>query len=330
MVSRGYQRGRTTTFGEFGVASLLALSVRKKIYSGAIIRSMKALHYTELGASLFVPATHKDIFVIVSGEKYPELRSVVLDTEDVITKESLEGSLKALELLLKQLQKKKLCIFLRPRDSKVLERFLALESIKKVDGFVLPKFSLSNAQEYLALLEKQNFLWMPSIEGEELFEEKKLLKLKELLLRYKESIVLIRFGLEDMLRQLALRRECDESIFERAVTHFVLGRFLGIFKSAGFCVSGGVYPCYQDEKGFICDVKRDLVEGLFSKTVIHPKQVGLYHELVKVTKSDFEEAVAILLDDKAVYAQNNKMVEPVTMSPWAKEIVMRAQIYGLQ
>ncbi|MCD6259373.1 MAG: HpcH/HpaI aldolase/citrate lyase family protein [Helicobacteraceae bacterium] len=291
---------------------------------------MKTIHYTELGASLFVPATHKDLLSIVSGEKYPKLRSVVLDTEDGIAEESLEDALGALELLLKKLQKRKLYIFLRPRNTKVLKRFLNLESIEKIDGFVLPKFSLENAQQYLSLLERENFVWMPSIEGEELFDEKRLIKLKELLLPHKESIILVRFGLEDMLRQLALRRKCDESIFDRAVTRFVLGRFIGIFKSAGFCVSGGVYPCYKDENGFVSDVERDLLEGLFTKTVIHPKQVGLYHELVKVTRNDFEEAVEILLDDKAVYAQNNKMAESSTMSPWAKEIVLRAQIYGLQ
>lgn len=291
---------------------------------------MKKIHYTELGATLFVPATHKDIIAILEGRKYPQLRSVVLDTEDAIAQESVEEALENIQKVLQNLQKKKIFVFLRPRNIRVLQRFLALESIEKIDGFVLPKFSLENAQQYLSLLKRENFVWMPSIEGEELFDEKKLIKLKELLLPHKESIILVRFGLEDMLRQLALRRKCDESVFDRAVTGFILGRFIGIFKSAGFCVSGGVYPCYKDEKGFACDVERDLVEGLFSKTLIHPKQVGLYHELAKVCKSDFEEAIEILLDDKAVYAHNNKMVESTTMSPWAKEIVLRAQIYGLQ
>jgi len=34
----------------------------------------KKIHYTELGATLFVPVTHKDILKIISGYKYPNLK----------------------------------------------------------------------------------------------------------------------------------------------------------------------------------------------------------------------------------------------------------------
>jgi len=291
---------------------------------------MKTIHYTELGATLFIPAVHPKLFSIVQGEKYPTLQAVVIDTEDGIAKESFADALNSIQDLLLQLDTPKPLVFLRPRNAEVLESFLSLAFIQKVDGFVLPKFSLNNAQSYLSLLEDREFVWMPSIEGEEIFEEEKLLALRTLFLEHKKSIPLIRFGLEDILRQLSLRRRCEDSVFDLATGNFLLGRFITLFKSVGFCVSGGVFPCYKDDIGFIKDVQRDLKEGLFSKTMIHPQQILLLQDLYKVAKRDFDEALEILLQEEAVFAQNGKMAEKVTMSPYSEEIIMRAQIYGLK
>ena len=101
-----------------------------------------------------------------------------------------------------------------------------------------------------------------------------------------------------------------------------------IAKSAGFAISGGVYPNFSDNDGFIKDVKRDLKEGLFSKTIIHPQQIQLSNELYKVTKEELCEALEISRNDEAVFNQNGKMAEVVTMRPHAHEIILRAEVYG--
>ena len=199
----------------------------------------------------------------------------------------------------------------------------------KVDGFIFPKFSLQNAEEYFALVKNSNFMVMPSIEGEELFNQNSLHELKDILLKYKEKIILLRFGLEDMLRQLTMKRSCEDSIFDFSATSYVLGNFISIFKSAGFAISGGVYPCFKDEEGFVKDVKRDIKEGLFSKTIIHPKQIEITNELYKVSKEEFEEALEICRNDVAMFNQNEKMAEVVTMKPRSQEIVLRAEVYGV-
>lgn len=290
---------------------------------------MKKINYIELGATLFVPAIHKDLNSIVIGKKYPELKSILIDTEDGISEDGLETAFESIKKLLRSYDKKKLLVFIRPRNIEVLVKILSFENIDKMDGFILPKFSLENGEKYFNLLKNSSFLVMPSIEGEELFNQNSLHELKEMLLKHEEKIILLRFGLEDMLRQLKMKRSCDESVFDFSASSYILGGFISIFKSSGFAISGGVYPCFKDEDGFIKDVKRDLKEGLFSKTIIHPKQIAITNELYKVSKEEFEEALEICRNDVAMFNQNDKMAEVVTMRPHSQEIVLRAEVYGV-
>lgn len=292
---------------------------------------MSKIHYTELGATLFIPAIHKSIEKIIARDKYPNLKSVVIDMEDAITDDNLMYAIKSVKKLLVSFKKNNLLVFIRPRDVSILKKLLTFKNINKIDGFVLPKFSLNNAQEYLKLLEGSLHFIMPSIEGEELFYTNKLTKLKDMLVKYKHKIILVRFGLEDMLRQLSMSRTSKDSIFDISVTSNILGNFLAIFKTAGFGVSGGVYPYFNDEIGFIKDVKRDLKEGLFSKTIIHPSQIELTHEVYKVTQIEFDEANALLSSLEAIInLDTNKMGEVATMKPYASLIMQRKKIYGVR
>lgn len=290
---------------------------------------MKKINYIELGATLFIPAVHKDLYSLVIGEKYPELKSILIDTEDGISEDSLESALESIKNLLNSYEKKKLLVFVRPRNIEVLGKILRFDNIDKIDGFILPKFSLENGEKYFDLLKNSSFFVMPSIEGEELFNQNSLHELKEILLKHKEKIILLRFGLEDMLKQLKMKRSCEDSIFDFSATSYVLGGFISIFKSAGFAISGGVYPCFKDGNGFIKDVKRDIKEGLFSKTIIHPNQIKISNELYKVTKEEFEEALEISRNDLTIFNQKGKMAEVITMKPHSKEILLRADMYGV-
>ncbi len=291
---------------------------------------MNKIDYIELGGTLFIQSTHKDLEAVASGEKYPNLKSLVIDTEDGIAKDELIEGVLNIRNLLQNLQKSNTAVFIRPRDVVVLRTLLGFENIEKIDGFILPKFSLSNANEYLNELKDTLFMVMPSIEGVELFNQVKLRALCDLLMQHKERILLIRFGLEDMLRQLKMRRECHDNIFDISAPASVLGNFIAIFKSAGFQVSGGVYPCYKDFKGFVDDVRRDLKEGLISKTIIHPNQIDLLNKEYKVSQREFDEALEISTELNAVFAQNAKMAETTTMTPWAQEIIKRAEVYGIK
>lgn len=291
---------------------------------------MKKIDYLELGGTLFIQSIHRDLGIVVSGVKYPNLKSVVIDTEDGIEADKLAEGISKIKTLLKSFKKSNIFVFIRPRDVVVLKALLEFENIDKIDGFILPKFSLSNADQYLKTLKDTKFMIMPSIEGEELFNQLKLRKLCDILLVHKERIIIVRFGLEDMLKQLKMRRECNDNIFDISATSVVIGNFIVVFKSSGFHISGGVYPCFNDNDGFVKDVKRDLKEGLFSKTIIHPNQIDPLNTLYKVSQKEFDEALEICKNTRAVFTQNKKMVESATMTPWAEEIIKRAEVYGVE
>lgn len=291
---------------------------------------MKTSHI-ELGATLFIPASFASLNAIVNEQKYPELKSLVIDFEDGLNLDDFNNAVLNVKDVLKTTKSQTPLLFIRARNVEQLQEILVFEGIENITGFVLAKFSLSNAEQYLSLLSETKYLIMPSIEGSELFEQSKLLALRDLLLTNKKRVLLVRFGLEDMLRQLSIWRKCDESIFDFASTSYVLGGFISVFKSSDFAISGGVYPCFKDTEGFSKDVEKDLKEGLFSKTIIHPSQISAAHKIYRVTKEEFAKAQEIIKRrNEAVFSHDGAMAEVSTMYPYAKEIMLRKDIYGVK
>lgn len=282
----------------------------------------------EMGGTLFVPATHKNVPSVATGQKYPNLRSVVFDTEDGITSDALDAAIEQLAQVLSTMPETKLKRFIRARDASTLSRICALPGIEKIDGFVLPKFGLDNADQYLEAIGTHYF--MPSIEGIELFDAGKLAQLRDILLGFQQQIILIRFGAEDMQRQLGLRRSQGMSLYDMCAPSHVIASLLLTFKPYGFRISAPVYRFFKDSEGFEREVKRDLQEGLLSKTIIHPSQIDPIEKLYQVSSKEFAEAQELVNSKKAVFASSGCMAEPSTQRPWAHEILKRAALYGVE
>ncbi|MGB5966582.1 MAG: HpcH/HpaI aldolase/citrate lyase family protein, partial [Sulfurimonadaceae bacterium] len=282
----------------------------------------------------FIPASHKNLDAVLSGEKYPDLRSVVIDFEDGLSSADRPEALEKLEQTLAKLQETELLRFIRPQDPQMLKTLLTQKYIDRLDGFILPKFGLDNANDYLALfplpISHSPFPWhfMPSIEGEELFDMQKLRQLRGILLLHQEQIICIRFGAEDMFRQLGLRRTTT-SLYDMLAPAQVIANLINTFKPAGFNISAPVHPNFSDLEGFAHEVQRELNNGLISKTIIHPSQIEPMNELYKVTQQELDEAKAILSQHDGVLNLDGKMGEVKTQSVWAKELIVRKRLYGL-
>jgi len=147
-------------------------------------------------------------------------------------------------------------------------------------------------------------------------------------LPYREKIPLIRFGAEDMLRQLGIRRDCSVSLYDMAAPSQVIAKMLVTFKPYGFDIASPVFGCYQDTEGFKREVLRDMQEGLISKTIIHPNQIDPINQLYRVTRSEFESAKKIIDSQESVFALHGMMGEKPTQLPWAQMIMQRAKLYG--
>ncbi|MDC4843970.1 HpcH/HpaI aldolase/citrate lyase family protein, partial [Acinetobacter baumannii] len=102
-----------------------------------------------LGATLYMPATRPDLWQVVNGEKYPELRSLVICLEDAVAGHEIEFAKKNLKLLLQQIQQRQHRaqhpkIFIRPRHIMMAAELAEWSEIRALDGMVLPKFGLTN------------------------------------------------------------------------------------------------------------------------------------------------------------------------------------------
>lgn len=287
------------------------------------------IHPAELGGTLFVPATHPRLAEVVRGNKYPSLRSLVIDAEDGIDDERRGEALGIIRELLPILEPDGPLRFLRPDTPATLSAFLAMKGIDAVDGFILPKFGLRNFDDWLTPLRETRFHFMPSIEGAELFDAQDLHTLADLLRPFRRRIPTIRFGLEDMLRQLAMVRDCDTNLYDLAAPSLAIATLVCAFKPLGFNVSGGVYKCYKNDEGFLNEVREDLRQGLFGKTLIHPRQAELIAGAYKVTPEERARAEAIVQASHTVSAHEGIMLEKPTQLPWARMILERAELYGV-
>lgn len=287
------------------------------------------IHPAELGGTLFVPATHPGLAAVLSGEKYPQLRSCVIDLEDGINAADRDDALQRLQSLLPQLADTTLLRFLRPSSPEMLAELLRMEGIERVDGFVLPKFGTGNAESWLSFLDDNAFAFMPSIEGDDLFSQARLHALAERLLPYFERIPTVRFGLEDMLRQLGMTRDCETALYTLVAPAQVIATLITVFKPRGFNLCGGVYKCFRDADGFSKELEADLTQGLFGKTIIHPSQIAAVEQAYRVDAAQLVQAESIVSASCNVSNFRGMMVEKPTQLPWAQMILRRAALYGV-
>ncbi|MEO8407433.1 MAG: HpcH/HpaI aldolase/citrate lyase family protein, partial [Oxalobacteraceae bacterium] len=89
-----------------------------------------------LGASLYVPATHKDLQQIADGVLLGDLRSVIFCTEDAVADSELSYALFNLSLMLQQMVARPgTDRFVRVRNPDVMKRVLQMPGAEKLTGF---------------------------------------------------------------------------------------------------------------------------------------------------------------------------------------------------
>jgi len=289
--------------------------------------------HIELGGTMYTPATNKKLLQIASGEKFPYLKSVVFCLEDAIKDDEVGEAMENLAQFLQHYQRAEIKVFIRPKDVENLQNILALKDIHKIDGFALAKFGTSNMQNYFELLcyAKNRYHIMPVIESTDMFDSEKLKQIRDFLLtQTKHNIVTLRIGGEDMFKTLGIKKNCDESIHDFHISSKVFADLLSIFKPYGFNLSAPVYNCLENKEFFTREVKRDIKEGFFGKTIIHPAQAKITNECYKVSEDEVNEAKEIVnSSNEAIFRFHDKMCEPKAHNVWAKQILKRVEVYGV-
>ncbi|WP_338113835.1 HpcH/HpaI aldolase/citrate lyase family protein [Thiococcus pfennigii] len=287
--------------------------------------------YMALGASLYLPATRRDLAGVLDQDTLPGLRSAIVCTEDAVHERDLPAALENLRRTLPELAPTtSLRRFLRPRNPAVLAEIMGLDGLHHLDGLVLPKVDEESLLHYAELAARAPHLsLMPTIETDIVFSRRRLEGLVERLLGLDNRILCLRIGGNDILHLLGLKRPKHLTLYETPL-RTIINELIMTCRPAGFELSSPVFEHIDNPQVLREEVRLDIIHGLWSKTAIHPTQVATIEDAYRVCPDDHELAREILAADApAVFLSHGQMVEPTTHSRWARRILERAAIYGI-
>jgi len=286
----------------------------------------------ELGASLYVPATRPDLLPLANRAKYPHLRSLIFCTEDAVAERELPRALHHLEHLLAHLEPGGPLRFVRVRRPEVLRTVLQMDGVDGLTGFVLPKLTRANLDDYFDHFRPADpFLVMPTLETIDVFDARALAELRDVLVQehYRRRILALRIGGNDLFHLLGMRRPRGRTIYQTPLA-VTIAQLVTTFRPYGFDLTGPVFEYLGSPRVLEREVRSDLAYGLFGKTAIHPEQVRAIEACYSVTARDLEMAEEILAQAAPpVFRLHDAMCEPATHRRWAEAIHERARLYGV-
>ncbi|WP_027867268.1 HpcH/HpaI aldolase/citrate lyase family protein [Massilia alkalitolerans] len=284
-----------------------------------------------LGASLYVPANHKDLARIANGEKLPDARSLIFCLEDAIADRELSWSLFNLSVVLANMRSEVTAErFVRVRNPEVMERVLAMPGAEKLSGFVLPKITRHNFDTYFRLVRDTSHVLMPTLETAEVFSDSEMQQLRAVFEGpgVRHRILALRIGGNDLLALLGLRRPRGMTIY-RTPLGPVIARLVTTFRPWGFALTAPVFEYLDLPELLDQEVLEDLAHGMVGKTAIHPTQIAPIEQHYQVRPQDLAVARAILDDaSPAVFRMNDAMCEVATHRAWAERLVEQSHRFG--
>lgn len=343
-----------------------------------------------LGATLYMPADRPDFHQEILSKKLSGLTSVVIDLEDAVGDSRVFG---AESLLIDELQKlfralnegfisieELPLMFVRVRNLKQLQTVKERleDAVKLLTGVVLPKFSSENGAELLHEVLKIHtnehpFYAMPILEtGRVLHKEtrmEELVRIKQIVDRYKEIVLNIRIGATDFCGLYGIRRSPDTTVYDIAILRDCISDIINIFGriDSPYVVSGPVWEYFSAKNrmlkpqlrqtpfrerfgdeglhwrrrlieenldGLMRETLMDIANGISGKTVIHPSHIKIVQSLNVVPYEDYVDASNII---KAATGEigvmksdfANKMNEIKPHLYWAEKIMLKSRLYGV-
>ena len=316
-----------------------------------------------VGALLYVPASHKTIAEKICGGTIEYLSSVAFCLEDTIQDNALEAAEEQLcatlaaidndmKVNLRQFGDYPM-MFIRVRTPAHLAALYP--KIKQygdlITGFILPKFDLSNVTEYSGLItainadrEAKPLYIMPILESSSIAYKETRMQTLVKLLWYLDGIsdyvLNIRVGGNDFSNRFALRRNVTQTVYDMELIKDILVDILNVF-SRKYVISAPVWEYFDTvggsaawSDGLSREVALDRLNGFVGKTAIHPSQLPVILDGLRVSRSDYLEALQILnwsTDGLAVSkGASGRMNEVKVHGEWAKKTLKLAEAYGVK
>ncbi len=337
-----------------GVNSNLESKKYIKNQKGTDTMKNASLYYST-GPLLYCPANRETIAPSITGQKFGRSFSLALCLEDTIQDSCVEAAEQSLAASLhsictareyRNFYLPKIFIRVRSPQQIVRVRQLAGSSAALISGFIIPKFSPENADEYIQGIIRANeqsltpVYCMPIYESACLTDLRRrpdiLYALKEKLSAIEELVLNIRVGGNDLCHLFSLRRRVDESIHKIRPVADIFSDIVTVY-GMDYVISGPVFEYYSGdgwEDGLRREIADDRLCGFIGKTVIHPNQIETVNRAYQVTPKDYADAKSILDWDahNASYVSANpsreRMNEKKTHTNWARQVLFLAEAFG--
>lgn len=298
----------------------------------------------KVGALLYMPAFQKNIVQKISEKKLPRLTSAAFCLEDSIRAESLDAAEASLKFILRELDgvNDLPLLFVRIRSPRHLEIFHeTIGSRSKIlTGYILPKFDMSNAAAYLQLARQINLPVMPTLESKRianlLTRRTELLSLKQILDDSKSLVLNVRVGANDFCNLYGLRRSVSRTIYDIGVVRDALIDIVNVF-AGDYVVAGAVWNFFGGElwaEGLRRELELDKINGFVGKSAIHPAQLPIIFDGMKVNRTDLDDAEQILNWSSQTHgvmksSDGSRMNEVNCHRRWARRVKILSELYGV-
>ncbi len=313
--------------------------------------------YYSVGSLLYCPANKPTLADSIIHEKFGTKFSLALCLEDTINdnfvKEAEQDLIHSIRQIFISYQKQPFYlpkIFVRVRNPKQIVRLTkALKAgLEVITGFIIPKFTSSNADAYIQSIIKANEIagrkiyMMPIYENSSMIDLRNrtdiLYGLKDTLSKIEELVLNIRVGGNDLCHMFGFRRHSNESIHRIRPIASIFSDIITVY-GMDYVVSGPVWEYYAGdnwETGLIQEIADDKLCGFTGKTVIHPNQISVVNQCYQVSRSDFNDAQSILNwnQNSNEYVSGNlakeRMNEYKTHNNWAQQTLFLAEAFGIK
>lgn len=284
-----------------------------------------------------MPATRSDILDVVFGTRIPDLHSLVICLEDAVAEIDVESALANLYALLMDVEasggrvERGPLLFVRPRDSVMAAVLNDWPLMKHVDGFVVPKLTLQSLPSWACAVSRPNLYLMPTLETADVYDPGAMVELGHALkASLNQRIIALRIGGNDLMGCLGLRRNPATTLYNTPMS-YVIPMLAGIMGAQGFALTAPVFEQLAAPHLLKAELELDIAHGLVGKTAIHPSQISVIQEALRVSLDDLDCARLIVSDAApAVFKHNEAMCEPATHYKWAVNILERAKWHGVK
>ena len=298
----------------------------------------------KVGGLLYMPAFQKNIVQKIEKNRLPCLTSAAFCLEDSIRDEALDEAEASLKIILRELEglENLPLMFVRIRSPRHLEMFHEeIGSRSKIlTGYILPKVDMQNVGAFIGLAKQINLPIMPTLETNRvaslLTRRTELLSLKQALDEIKSIVLNIRVGVNDFCRLYGLRRNVNQTIYDIGIVRDALTDILNVF-AKDYLVAGAVWNFFSGElwaDGLRKEISLDRANGFIGKTAIHPAQLPIIFDGMKVSKIDFDDANQILNWQSETHgvmksSDGSRMNEVKCHLNWARRIKILGELYGV-